>query len=246
MTRTQRQIEEHRQGEVCIEVRDSAGSCSDVPIWAEQESHAFVFGCVLPKWEGATEEDWQRIADRLHEVFNRVMDDTRPDSSAIRVDVPDDVRLSQFQSELDERAEAGKPLEVWIRGASVGLNAEDDSRAVAERVAALYTLCFAHPAVCGIIWAGETVAGGGLLRRDGSPRPAFRYLHKLIGTVWHSRASGETDAAGRFRFRGFFGDYRVAARMNEAPATVAVFACKSEGGLPVVLTTPEPEASRRD
>ena len=36
--------------------------------------------------------------------------------------------------------------------------------------------------------------GGGLLRLDRAPMMAFRYLDKLIGTVWHSRASGETDA----------------------------------------------------
>jgi hypothetical protein len=61
-----------------------------------------------------------------------------------------------------------------------------------------------------------------LLRRDLAPRQAFHYLHKLIGTVWHSRASGQTDAEGLFQFRGFFGDYRAAARLGEEAATTAL------------------------
>jgi len=48
-----------------------------------------------------------------------------------------------------------------------------------------------------------------LLRRDFSAKPAFRVLHKLIGTCWHTRAAGVSDPDGYFRFRGFWGRYRV-------------------------------------
>ena len=231
MTRTQRQIEEHRQGESCIEVRDGAGwPCGGVPVWVEQETHAFVFGCVAPDLESLPEPDQQRCAARLGEVFNRLANvGEPPEPGAIRVDVPDGVRLGQFLLDLERLSASGRPLDVHAHGRSVGLgpraDTRADERAPAERVAALYTLCFAHPAVRGIFWNGfwdgEVGAdGGGLLRLDFAPKPAFRFLQKLIGTVWHSRASGETDRDGRFRFRGFFGDYRVATRIGEEPAVV--------------------------
>jgi hypothetical protein len=223
VARTQRQIAEHRTAETCVEVVHAAGRpAAGVPVWAEQESHTFAFGCVAPDLSGVREADHRRCADRLAEVFNRIADSRQaPDPGVLRVEVPDGVHLGRFARELDRLAGDGRPLEVYVSGRALGAGPDGPD---AERVAALYTLCFAQPAVCGIVWSGfwdgePAAAGGGLLRTDFSPRPAFRYLHKLIGTVWHSRASGDTDAAGQFRFRGFLGDYRVGARVGEAPAT---------------------------
>src|SRR5262245_18087104 len=220
--RTQSQIEEHRVGEACIEVVDAAGRPAvGVPVWAEQESHAFVFGCVAPVMDSVPPADRQRCADRLADEFNRIVATDQPPAPGIlRVEVPDGVHLGRFGHELDRRTGICRVLEVYVSGRALGVGPDGSD---ADRVAALYTLCFAHRAVCGIVWSGfwdgePGVAGSGLLRHDFSPRPAFRYLHKLIGTVWHSRASGVTDAAGRLRFRGFRGDYPVAARVGPAPA----------------------------
>lgn len=239
MSRTQRQIEEHRQGTVCIVARDRDGQpCSDVPVWAEQERHAFVFGCVAPELGTLCEADRQRCGDRLAEVFNRLVHADQPtDPGVLRYDVLASVHLGRVRIELDQLWTAGLPVEVHIRGRSAGLGAPERTdiheRAAADRVAALYTLCFAHPAVCGIIWHGfwdgeEGTEGGGLLRRDLAPRQAFHFLRKLIGMVWHSRASGETDAAGLFAFRGFFGDYRIAARVGEEAAMTTRLSCRRE------------------
>jgi hypothetical protein len=60
-------------------------------------------------------------------------------------------------------------------------------------------------------------------------------LHKLIDSVWHSRASGQTDAQGRFRFRGFLGDYRVAGRVGEAPAITSRLSCSRRGGAALLI-----------
>src|SRR5207249_1130586 len=123
---------------------------------------------------------------------------------------------------LDRLAATGRALEVHVEGAS------GDEREAARYVADLYTLCFAEPRVRGIVWHGfwdgEPGVRGGLLRQDFSPRPAYRYLEKLLHVVWHTRAEGLTDDAGHFRFRGFFGAYRVAVRVGEGGATVADFA----------------------
>ena len=236
MSRTQRQIEEHRKGTVCLVVRDRDGRpCAGVPVWAEQETHAFVFGCAAPEMGTLNEPERQRCGDRFAEVFNRIIHAGQPnDPSVIRYDVPESVPLGRVRVELDRLSDAGLPVEVHVRGRVVGLGTDAADRVAAERVAALYTLCFAHPAVGGIVWHGfwdgeEGTEGGGLLRRDLSPRLAFHFLRKLIGTVWHSRASGATDAAGRFSFRGFLGDYRVSARIGEEPTT-ALISCRDETG----------------
>jgi hypothetical protein len=237
VTQTQRQIEEERQGEACIEVRDATGRpCAGVAVWVEQETHAFSFGCVAPDLNRLPDVDRQRCYARLSELFNRITPADEPLAlGAVRVDVPDAVHLGRFRLRLDQLATGGLPLDMYVRGRSVGLASEADSleamdrhqHLAAERVAALYTLCFAHPAVRAIYWSGfwngeEMAAGGGLLRLDFAPRRAFRFLHKLIGTTWHSRANGQTDRDGCFRFRGFFGDYRVVARVGEESATTAL------------------------
>lgn len=238
MTRTQRQIEEHRQGEACIAVRDRAGRpCAGVPVWVEQETHALVFGCVAPDLAGLPEPDCQRCTARFTEVFNRSLVGGQPAvPEATLVVVPDDVRLGWLRPELDRLA-ARQPLELHVRGHCAGLSigkSDAQERAAAERVAALYTLGFAHPAVHAIVWNGfwdgeECADGGGLLRLDFAPKQAFRFLQKLIGIVWHTRASGTTDRDGRFQFRGFFGDYRIAARIGEE-VTTDLFSFRGEPG----------------
>jgi hypothetical protein len=240
VTRTQRQIEEHRTGDGCIEVRDAAGRpCAGVPVWVEQETHAFEFGCVAPNLDAVSETDRKRCRDRLGEVFNRIVPAGSLTPGATRLDVPNVVHLGQLGPELDRLAAGGERLEVWVRGECVGLGPDADDRAAAERAAALYTLCFAHPEVRAIVWDGfwdgeEGSQGTGLLRRDFAPKPAFRYLLKLIGTVWHSRSNSVTDADGRFQFRGFFGDYRVAMRA-EPVATTALISFRDGVGAPVQL-----------
>jgi hypothetical protein len=253
VTRAQRQIEEHRQGEACVEVRDSAGRPrTGVAVWAEQESHAFAFGCCAPGPGDISERDRQRWNALAGEVFPRLLVGSEPAvAGATRVAVPENVHLGRYQSELDRLAADGSPLVLSVTGRCIGLiheGTDKQERAAADRAAALYSLCFAHPAVCGIVWNGlwdgeEYVWGDGLLRADFAPKRACRYLHKLIGTVWHSRADGTTGADGRFRFRGFFGTYRVAARIGDAPATVGVFEHRRGNEAPFVLTIPdEPSA----
>lgn len=228
MTRTQRRIEEHRKGDAVVEVRDDAGRpCARLPVWVEQESHAFLFGCAAPDLNGLPEADRCRCLARLGEVFNRR---EPPDPKSVHFDVPDRVHLGLLRLQLDRLAADGAPLDLHIGGQSVGM-ADRDEREAARRVTELYTLCFAHPAVRGIFWQGfwdgEKGAQGGLLRRDFSPTAAFRLLQKLIDVVWHTRADGLTDADGHFRFRGFYGDYRVGTRVGEE-TKVSTFSLRPE------------------
>ncbi len=225
LTRTQRQIEEHRKEDAVIEVRDEAGRpCPGRAVWVEQEAHEFLFGCVLP------DAELVRCRDRLNEVFNHF----GPGEDALRVEFMDRVHLGTLRRELDRQSAAGRPLEVHVCGRTAGL-AELSEQDGARRLADLYTLCFANPWLRGLFWHGVRdgegdVGEGGVLRRDLSPKPALRVLQKLIGVVWHSRAAGTTDAAGRFLFRGFRGTYRVGVMAGEQAAKVGLFSLSR--GLP--------------
>ena len=76
-----------------------------------------------------------------------------------------------------------------------------------------YTTLFAHPLVEGVTWwdmsdGGWLNAPAGLLRKNGSSKPAFDELLKLIkGEWWLAPTQFTSDEVGSVRFRGFPGDY---------------------------------------
>ncbi|AYF98193.1 endo-1,4-beta-xylanase [Protaetiibacter intestinalis] len=81
-----------------------------------------------------------------------------------------------------------------------------------------YRSLVGHPAVQSITYWGITDAGAwlgapaGLLRADGSRKPAYHALQRLVrGEWWLPPTRMRTDAEGRLRVSGFLGDYRVTA-----------------------------------
>ena len=84
----------------------------------------------------------------------------------------------------------------------------------ADAIEQFYRVAFGHPAVHAIIYFGlidgETESPTlGLLDENFQPKPAWTRLKKLIKEEWSTRQSGNTDAAGRYALRGFFGQYNV-------------------------------------
>jgi GH35 family endo-1,4-beta-xylanase len=85
----------------------------------------------------------------------------------------------------------------------------------AEETLLHYQTLFAHPLVEGITWwdmsdGGWLNAPAGLLRRDGSSKPAYEELLKLIkGEWWMSPVRLTTDSNGDVQFTGALGDYTV-------------------------------------
>lgn len=245
MTRTLRNIEQFRKGDAHIQVRDPSGQpLIGVPISVEQESHEFVFGCVVPDLAAYSDADRRRYRERLGESFNRLVPAGLPPGADVcRVDVAERVPLARLRLRLEQLASQGRPLEVHVRGEAVGMTgpAEEPGpgeREAGRRVAELYTLCFASPSVGALLWNGFAdgepgLAGGGLLRRDLAPKYAHTALRKLIGSVWHTRAGGVTDEEGSFRFRGFFGTYRVVAECGGPAALVDTISLRSLATDPV-------------
>jgi GH35 family endo-1,4-beta-xylanase len=107
----------------------------------------------------------------------------------------------------------------------------------AEEVAAHYRTLFSHRLVQGIVWwdfaDGKWLkAPSGLVRRDGSPKPAYRVLEGLIkGEWWTKPARFRTDADGRLRYRAFLGQHRASAR-----GAVASFSMEKDGSYDIELT----------
>lgn len=90
--------------------------------------------------------------------------------------------------------------------------------AQAAYLALFYRLAYSHPAVAGITywsysdrsaWLGCPV---GLLRKDGSPKPAYWRLDHLINREWTTRGEYHADAHGQLVIpHAFEGEYRISA-----------------------------------
>lgn len=92
--------------------------------------------------------------------------------------------------------------------------AEGEERQARE-IALHYKTLFAHPSVESITYwnfvdGGWLGAPAGLLRKDGSAKPSFDEINKLINGEWRTPAKTYvTDETGSFTVSGFFGDYEV-------------------------------------
>lgn len=86
----------------------------------------------------------------------------------------------------------------------------------ADEIVRHYRNVVAHPAVESLTYWGFTDHGAwlgapsGLVRRDGTRKPAYDALHDLIrGEWWHPRSESTTDDAGALAVHGFAGRYRI-------------------------------------
>ena len=91
---------------------------------------------------------------------------------------------------------------------------EEEERQVREAIQHYKTL-FTHPLVEGITWwdssdGGWLNAPAGLIRKDGSIKPAYNELMKLIkGEWWIPPTKFTTDKNGKLQFSGFLGEYSL-------------------------------------
>ena len=87
-----------------------------------------------------------------------------------------------------------------------------------------YKICFAHPAVQGILmwgfWEGANwIPQSSMYRRDWSPTPASKAYHDLIYREWWTNVSGTAGSDGTFSTSVFYGDYKIT--INDASTEIS-------------------------
>jgi len=84
----------------------------------------------------------------------------------------------------------------------------------AKEIADFYRICFAHPAVEGIImwgfWEGANwIPASSLYKRNWTPLPALDAYRNLVFNEWWTQESGTADSDGSFSTRAFYGLYKI-------------------------------------
>ena len=97
---------------------------------------------------------------------------------------------------------------------------DEEEQAKAKALAEYYRICFAHPAVEGILmwgyWEGANwIPVSSLYRQDWSPTPALAAYRDLVFNQWWTNWRGKADANGRCEVPAFFGRHRVSAGGRE-------------------------------
>jgi len=96
----------------------------------------------------------------------------------------------------------------------------------ADEVERHYRSLIAHPSIEAITYWGMTDAGAwlgapvGLVRADGTPKPSYDALHRLVKEEWWLRQTTVlTDAEGRVSVNGFPGEYELRVSDNQSAQT---------------------------
>lgn len=102
----------------------------------------------------------------------------------------------------------------------------EEEEAKADALRRWFRICFAHPAVTGILlwgfWEGANwIPQSSLYRRDWSPTPAAEAYRRLVFGEWWTRATVKADPNGIAAVRAFFGTHRVRAAGREETVTIS-------------------------
>ncbi|MBN2473541.1 MAG: endo-1,4-beta-xylanase [Pirellulales bacterium] len=96
----------------------------------------------------------------------------------------------------------------------------EEEEAKAKAIVDYYRICFAHPAVKGILmwgfWEGANwIPVSSLYRRDWTPTPAAHAYRDLVYKTWWTSWKGKADANGQCEVPAFYGTHRVAVGDTE-------------------------------
>ncbi len=143
------------------------------------------------------------VQGHLHgETFDRVQLKNALDSLAL-FNLP--IRITEFNIP-GQRSK-------YYHDKSLVLTPEEEELKARELVD-FYKICFAHPAVGGILmwgfWEGNNwIPVSSLYKRDWTPTPAAKAYQKLIFNEWWVRETGTVSKDGIYSTSVFFGKYRI-------------------------------------
>ena len=115
----------------------------------------------------------------------------------------------KMQATLDRLGAFGLPIKITEYDCD-----SSDEALKARHLRRFYTICFAHPAVEGILmwgfWEGaHWKPRAALWKRNWSETPAAKAYRELVFDKWWTEQNGKADSSGRFRIRAFYGKYSV-------------------------------------
>ena len=127
----------------------------------------------------------------------------------------------QVQHTLDRLGQFGLPIKITEYDFDTS-----DEQLKAKHLRRFYEICFAHPAVEGILmwgfWEGaHWRPRAALWRRDWSETPAAEAYRDLVFNKWWTRQTGKADSAGVYRLRAFYGKYAVESQGSKRQVTLS-------------------------
>jgi len=142
-----------------------------------------------------------------------------------------------LQKALDELAKFNLPIRIteynfpgqrskFYTGDRTAKMTPEEEKAKAEALRQYYRICFAHPAVTGIMmwgfWEGANwIPQSSLYKRDWTPTPAAVAYEDLVLKQWWTRWSGEAGRDGQVVVRAFYGKHRVTVDGKETVVNLA-------------------------
>ncbi|MBN2136875.1 MAG: endo-1,4-beta-xylanase [Sedimentisphaerales bacterium] len=151
-----------------------------------------------------------RNADRYVALIKKTLDDgVKIDGIGCQGHFREMFDGAKLQGTLDKLGEFGLPIKITEYDFDSG-----DEQAKAEHLRQFYSICFAHPAVEGIImwgfWEGaHWRPRAALWKRDWTATPAARTYRDLVFKKWWTVETGKADEKGVYRTRAFYGRHKV-------------------------------------
>jgi endo-1,4-beta-xylanase len=174
----------------------------------------------------------KRLADYVKDI-RRLLDMGTPIAGIgvqghLHGDTFDPVAL---QDALDELAKFNLPIRVtefnfpgqrskYYTGDRKAQLTPEEEQNRAESIKQYYRICFAHPAVTGILmwgfWEGANwIPQSSLYKRDWTPTPAADAYRDLVLNKWWTRWTGTVNSEGWVILRAFYGKHRVTVNGKE-------------------------------
>ncbi len=167
----------------------------------------------------------RRLKDYMRHIRGFLEEGTAIDGVGVQGHLHgDSFDAAALRSALDELARTGLPIRITefnfpgqrsrvYQRRDIRLTAEEE-QSKAQALTDYYRICFAHPAVEGILmwgfWEGANwIPQSSLYLRDWTPTPAAKAYRDLIFEEWWTRWEGKADADGRCSVPAFHGRHRV-------------------------------------
>jgi len=142
----------------------------------------------------------------------------------------DSFSREKLKRSLDSLGQFGLPLRItefnmpgqrskYYKDKSIKIT-DSEEELKAKELTDYYRICFAHPAVDGILmwgfWEGANwIKASSMYRRDWSPTPALKAYQDLIFKEWNTSATVTLDENGEADFPAYYGDYRIKTDQHE-------------------------------